>query len=151
MALGTRGLIDTVSSYASASGYFDSVQTHEPKSAPGTGLTFAVWLSEISPARTSGLAATSVRLELTGRIYKPFLSEPEDLIDPALADAVDALLEALSGDFDLGGAARNVDLLGAHGVPLGARAGYQKVDSTVYRVIDITVPIIVNDAWSQNA
>jgi hypothetical protein len=150
MSLGARALIDAVSSHAAASGYFDSVQTHEPKSAPGTGLTFAVWLSEIGPARSSGLASTSVRMELTGRIYKPFLSEPEDLIDPTLADAVDALLEALSGDFELGGNARSVDLLGAHGVPLSARAGYQKLDSTVYRVIDIMVPIIINDAWGQN-
>lgn len=152
MTINYRSLVDAVSSAAMASGYFDAVQGHEPKSAPGNGLTFAVFLSALAPvAPASGLASTSARVELTGRIYKPFKSEPEDLIDPNVAEAADALLTALSGDYDLGGSARNVDLLGAHGSPLGARAGYQRIDSTVYRVLDITIPIIVNDAWAQGA
>lgn len=152
MTIAYQALVDAVASAASASGYFDSIQGHEPKSAPGNGLTFAVFLSGLSPVATaSGLAATSARLELTGRIYKPFKSEPEDLIDPNVAEACDAIMTTLSGDFDLGDAARNVDLLGAHGTPLGARAGYQKIDATMYRALDITIPIIINDAWVQGA
>lgn len=152
MTINIRALIDAATSAGSASGYFDAVQGHEPKSAPGTGLTYAVFLAALAPvAAASGLAATSARVELTGRIYKPFLAQPEDLIDPNLADAADALITAYSGDFDLGGNARNVDLLGAHGTPLGLRAGYQQIDKTMYRVLDITIPIIVNDAWTQGA
>jgi hypothetical protein len=152
MSINFPALVDAVTSAASASGYFDTVQGHEPKSAPGTGLTFAVFLSDLRPvAAASGLAATSARVELTGRIYKPFTAQPEDLIDPNLAAAADALLTAYSGDFDLGGNARNVDLLGAHGSPLALRAGYQSVDRTMFRVLDITIPIIVNDAWTQGA
>lgn len=152
MTIGISILINAVTSYASASGFFDSVQAHEPKSAPGNGLYFAVFLSGLGPARgTSGLSSTTIRVELTGRIYKPFKSEPEDLIDPNVTDAADALFAAYSGDFDLGGTARIVDLLGAYGVPLSARAGYQSIDKNVYRVVDITIPIIVNDAWDQGA
>lgn len=151
MSLLFSSVIDAVTSHASSSGYFDEVQTHEPKSPPGTGLTYAVFLAAVGPVPASGLSSTSARVELTGRIYKPFLSEPKDLIDPNLADAVDALMTAYSGDFDLGGDARCVDLLGAYGQPLGARAGYQTIDRTVFRVIDITIPVIINDAWVQGA
>lgn len=153
MTIGIKALINAVTSPAAASGFFDTVQGHEPKSAPAVGgLTYAVFLSALQPvARASGLASTSARVELTGRIYKSFVSQPEDLIDPALAEAADALLTAYTGDFDLGGTARNVDVLGAHGSPLSARAGYQTIDKTPYRVLDIIIPIIVNDAWDQVA
>lgn len=151
MSIGIAALIGKVASHAEASGHFDAVQNHEPKSAPpGNGLTYAVFLSALGPARTaSGLSATTARVELTGRIYKPFLSEPADLIDPAIAEAADDLFEAYAGDFELGGNARNIDLRGGQGAPLSGRAGYQKIDSTVFRVFDILIPIVVNDAWSE--
>lgn len=151
MTFASASVIDAVTSHASASGYFDAVQNHEPKSAPGTGLTYAVFVSALASIRSSGLDATSARLELTGRIYKPFLSEPEDLIDPTLVEATDALMTAYSGDFELGGLARHIDLLGQHGEGLGGRAGYQKIDSAMFRVFDIVIPVIVNDVWSQSA
>jgi hypothetical protein len=151
MAIGIKALIDAITSHASSSGLFDIVQAHEPKSPPGNGLSYAVYLSALAPIQSSGTAVTSARVELTGRIYKPFLSDPEDLIDPNIADAADKLFEAYSGDFTLGGLAREVDLLGAHGNPLNAEAGYQNISGTVFRVLDIIIPIIVNDAWNQEA
>ena len=150
--LGIAALIDAITSHASTLGVFDVVQGHEPKSAPGNGLTYAVFVNSVAPARgASGLASTSARVELTGRIYKTFKSEPEDLIDPELTITADLLFTKYSGDFDLGGSARNVDLLGAQGQPLSARFGYQTIDKTVYRVCDITIPIVVSDAWDQQA
>lgn len=150
--IGIRNLIDAVTSHASAAGLFDSVQGHEPKSAPANGLLYAVFVSALGPARTgSGLSMTTARVELTGRVYKDFKSEPEDLIDPDMVDAVDTLFAAYTGDFDLGSNARNIDLLGAQGAPLSARAGYQRLDNGIFRVMDIVIPIIVNDAWNQEA
>lgn len=157
MAVGINDLIDALTSHASRLGCFDIVQGHEPKSMPGgsgdaTGLTYAVFLAEIGPARNaSGLVSTTARVVLNGRIYKAFRSEPEDLIDPALADACDRLFEAYTGDFDLGSHARNIDVLGGQGNALSARAGYQSVDGATFRIIDIIVPIVVNDAWNQEA
>ena len=155
MALGVKALIDAVTSHAAASGHFAVVQGFEPKSIPGNGpgsdLTFAVFLSALAPARAaSGLSVSSARVELTGRIYKPFMSQPEDLIDPALAQAADDLIAAYIGDFELGGNARNIDIFGAHGGQLQCRAGYQTVDKQVFRVIDIVIPIIINDAWTES-
>lgn len=146
-----RSVIDAVQSHALASGYFDSVNGHEPKSAPGEGLTYSVWAQQLGPARLSGLASTSARIALTGRLYKPFRSEPDDSIDPDMVDALDALMGAYAGNFTLGGLVRSVDLQGSDGTPLSAQAGYQTIDRQVYRILDITIPLIINDAWTQGA
>lgn len=153
MAINLSALLDPIVSHALAAGVFDEVQTHEPKSAPGNGLTYAVFVNAIAPAiGGSGLTATTVRVELIGRIYKPFVSQPEDLIDSNVTDALDILFDAYSGDFEMGGTTHTgIDLLGAYGQGLAMRAGYQTIDKTVFRVLDITIPIIVNDAFVQGA
>ncbi|KKL71856.1 hypothetical protein LCGC14_2090690, partial [marine sediment metagenome] len=44
-----------------------------------------------------------------------------------------------------------VDLLGMAGEPLRARAGYITQDKTLYRVMDITLPLLIANAWVQAA
>jgi hypothetical protein len=152
MALDIRTILAAVESHALASGFFQAVNGHEPKSAPQNGLTCAVWVEQIGPARGgSGLDSTSARLALNVRLYTPMTSEPEDAIDPALMDALDALLAAYSGDFELDGLVRQVDLLGTYGDPLSVRAGYLTTSGAEYRVMTITLPLIVNDLWEQVA
>jgi hypothetical protein len=152
MALDIRTILDAVESHALASGFFQAVNGHEPKSAPQNGLTAAVWVEQIGPARGgAGLSSTSARLALFVRLYTPMLQEPEDAIDPDLMTALDALMTAYSGDFTLGGLVRDVDLLGTYGDPLGARAGYLTTSGAEYRVMTITLPLIVNDLWEQVA
>jgi hypothetical protein len=152
MALDITTILDAVESHALASGYFQTVNGHEPKSAPGTGLTAAVWVEQIGPARGgSGLNSTSARLALYVRLYTPMLQEPADAIDPNLMTALDALMAAYSGDFTLDGLVREVDLLGIHGDPLSARAGYLTTSGAEYRVMTITLPLIVSDLWEQAA
>lgn len=142
---------DRIVSHAAATGYFDSVNAHEPRSAPGSGITAAVWLQRLRPLTSSGLASTSGAVEFVLRIYQGFLSEPLDTIDSRIMEAVDTLLTAYSGDFELGGNVRSVDLLGAYGPGLSVQAGYLTVDRTLYRIVDITIPLIVNDLWDQSA
>lgn len=151
MTLDTAGIVDAVASLAAASGYFERVNQHEPKSAPTNGLSAAVWVMSIAPARgQSGLAETSALLVLSVRVYMSFKQQPEDAIDPAAMDAVDALMSAYSGDFDLGGMIRNVDLLGLCGVPMNALSGYVTQDSKIFRVMTITLPLVINDVWEQD-
>lgn len=150
MALGINGIIDALVSHAARLGIFDNVQAHEPKSMPGMGVHYAVFLAALGPARSgSGLAATTARLELTGRIYTPFAKQPEDDIDPRLVDTLDRLFEAYTGDFTLDDRVRNVDVLGAQGTALSARFGYSTIDKQTYRVIDIVIPLVINDSWNQ--
>lgn len=145
-------LMDGVADRARRTGLFEKVNGHEPKNSPGNGLTAAVWVDTIDPiALASGLAVTSARVPVMVRIYTNMLMEPQDAIDPNIINAVSVLMGEYAGDFDLGGLVRNVDLLGQHGVPLRAQAGYLEQDKKLYRVMTITVPLIVNDVWNQEA
>lgn len=147
------GILSALVSHACTLGYFDQVNQHEPKNKNPSlaGMTAAVWVQKIGPVRSSGLASTSGRIEFTVRVYTSMLAEPQDSIDPDVMAAVDALLAAYSGNFTLGDLVREVDLLGEAGPPLSAQAGYLNQAGKLYRVMDITLPLIVNDIWVQHA
>jgi PKD repeat protein len=145
------GITAAIETHALASGRFETVNGHEPKSAPGLGITAAVWFQSIEPApAASGLAATTIRLVMNIRITTNMLAEPQDGIDPNIVSAVDALMAAYSGDFTFGGQVRNVDLLGQTGQPMRADAGYLTQDNRSYRAVVITLPLICNDVWEQH-
>jgi hypothetical protein len=148
--MNTAGIFDALVSHGMASGLFERVNQHEPKNAPGNGLTMAVWLDRIAPASgSSGLNTTTGLLLFSVRVYSNMVADPQDDIDPALLNAIDILFSAYSGDFELGGMVEYVDLLGRHGVPLSATFGYVPIDNKMYRVGTITVPLVVADLWSQ--
>lgn len=152
MSLNTTAVVSALESHASASGYFERVNGHETINAPGNGLSVGIWVQRIRPvALASGLAVTSARVEFTVRIYSSALQEPQDGIDPAIVEAADALFVAYGADFELGGNVRNVDLLGATGEPLSANAGWVTFnDGPTFRVMDILLPVVVNDVWTQS-
>lgn len=151
MAIQSQALMDALASHAMASGYFDRVNQHEPKNKPGRGLTCAMWVDRIEPARSrSGLTSTTARVTFKVRVYTNMIQNPQDAIDPSVMQATDHLFEAYTGDFTLGGLVAYVDVLGqTQGHPLFAESGYINIDNMVYRVMTITVPAIVNDAWPQ--
>ncbi|MDH6116911.1 hypothetical protein ABH930_000330 [Kitasatospora sp. GAS204A] len=151
MAINITGILDALQSHALSTGLFDQVSGHEPKNPPGNGLVCAFWSQAIGPVQAaSGLAITTGRLEFNARLYSSFVQQPEDAIDPNLIAAVDTLLTAYSGDFELGGNVRNIDLLGQTGTPLSAQAGYLNQGGKTYRVFTIVLPAIVNDLWGQS-
>lgn len=141
---------NAIVSHAMESGHCDRVNLHEPKNAPGNGVTAATWVREMKSIRSSGLASTSIRVIWNIRIYLPMFQEPQDLIDRNVLTATAALMKAYTGDFELGGQARHIDVLGAHGEPLQADAGYLTQDEREYRAMVITLPVIFNDVWSQS-
>lgn len=144
------GVVDAVVSHAASLGIFETVNLHEPVNAPGNGLTCAVWADRIGPVpQASGLNITTAYVVMNIRIYTSAMQQPYDGIDPLVMEAVDSLITAYSGDFDLGGKVRNVDLLGMYGAELSAQAGYIKQDTNLYRVMTITLPMVINDSWSQ--
>jgi hypothetical protein len=148
--INSTGILNAIVSHAMGLGIFERVNTSEPKNNPGNGLTAAIWVQHIGPvAAISGLASTTARIEFTIRLYTNMLAEPQDDIDPVMLEAVDELLNVYSSDFDLGGMVRNVDLLGAHGNGLSAQAGYINQGGTLYRVMDVVLPVIINDVWEQ--
>lgn len=143
MALDTKGLFDALVSHAMSAGVFDQVNAHEPKSKPGRGIVASIYLDSIVPAK-SGLASVSVRITFNIRIQTSMTQEPQDDIDPNILSAVDVLMTLYAGDFSLSDRVRNVDLM-----EFSARSGYVNQDSTMFRVIVISLPLIVNDVWEE--
>lgn len=152
MSLDTASILGAVQGHAQALGIFERVLLHEPEDAPGNGVTAAFWAGPGSPIpQLSGLAKTSWRLEVHGRLYLDALHEPQDDIDTLLLTALDTLVADYSGDFELGGLVQSVDLLGAYGDPLSWTPGYGTHNHKLYRLITITLPLIVVDLYTQGA
>ena len=147
-----NALMSAVESIAMQTGQFRSVNLHEPKAQPGSGLRCAIWAQDIEPiAEASGLASTTGYVTLNARVYGNMLAQPEDDVDPRLMTAGTVLIGAYSADFTLGGTVRNIDLTGMYGQKLGGSAGYLTIANTMYRIFTITVPCVVNDMWTQTA
>ena len=152
MSLPITDILNELVSHADGLGRFERVNEHEPKNAPGSGITAAIWLDRMRPVTSSGLASTSALLVFNVRLYAALLNVSDDLIDPQMLAAVDELCAAYSGDFTLGGLVRHVDLLGVEAsAALEAVAGYLSTGGNEFRVITITLPLIVNDLWEQVA
>lgn len=152
MTIDATALTAALESHAATSGHFERVNGHEPNNPPGNGLTAAVWADSIRPvAAASGLAATSALVTFMVRIYAQAQQEPQDAIDPNVLAATDKLMGDFTGDFTLGGLVKQIDLLGQHGTPLGAQAGWLPFPDGggLFRVMTITVPLVINDAWTQ--
>lgn len=156
-AAAVMAIYDSLLSHAQSLKVFDHVGDHEPLSPPGAGLTLAIMLGPVEPVRSSGLAATSGRLEFQARIYSPRVALPAGGIDRKMLQACTTLLNAYTGDFDLltgniaAGLVRNVDLLGAYGTPLRGQPGWLVQDGAHYRIYEITLPLVLNDIWGQQA
>lgn len=149
MALDISGLLSAMISHAQSTGYFQWVNTHESKQAAFEGLTCEIWVEQINPVKTSGLATTSMRIQFEVRLYTGSMAEPYDDMDSNLVVALDALMREYLNDFTLGGLVRHVDIFGAHGVGIQARTGFINHDGKEFRVFSINLPMIVDDLWDQ--
>lgn len=150
MALDIQGILDVICSHALSTGYFESVNQYESKQSPGNGISGAVWVDRVFPVRTSSIINTTIRLDLLFRIYSSTYIEPYNDIDPNLTKALDTLMRAYCGDFEVGGQVRQIDLFGAYGAPLECRSGYMNLDGKEFRVFTIRVPLVIDDLWSQS-
>jgi hypothetical protein len=156
VALDTQLYMDALISHALSSGHFVSVNAVDVGSTPtNEGLTAVLWPRRITPAPgRSGLASTSVVMTFVMRLFHSSVSDPLGQIDPIMLNATDALLNAFSGDFTLGGIVAEVDLLGQYGEQLRSDSGWLDMgggadESKKFRIVDITIPLIINDIWTQ--
>lgn len=149
-------LQDELCSVAQRIGHFDTVSAYEPREAPDNAMHGAFWLLSVRPARAaSGLASASTIVTFMGRIYIPAgdgTSLPYDQLDRDMFAATDRLLAAFCSRFTLGGRVRNVDIFGAHSPGLSADAGYAAFGGSSgkkFRIMTITLPLIVNDMYPE--
>lgn len=150
MTLDFTPALKRIESMIAATGLFSSVNLHEPKNAPGKDLVCAVFLDEIRPVpQESGQNVTTGCVVFKARVFKPMLSKPEGMIDQVVGHAAGKIIEVLSGDIDLQDNIKYVDLLGATGTALSCKGGYLTIDTTMFRIMDVTIPLIINDIWNQ--
>lgn len=139
--------------HAMTTGLFDGgVNGHAPRNAPAQGVSCSMWPERLGPAAgASGLNKTTGLLLMTVMIYTGVQAQPYDAIESSILTAADGLFAAYSGAFTLDGLVRNVDLLGQFGTPLEGSAGYVTFAEGGFRVWTITLPLVVNDIYSQGA
>lgn len=140
-------LFSAIQSYAQELGIFQSVDTHEPWNAPGNRLFCSINLGPIRPVpAASGLAAVSGQVTLVIRVWSSALQKPLDNIDPELLAAVCSLMGQFAGGFTLGGTVRDVDLMA-----MSAQPAYVDFEGKPFRVVEISIGIVVNDMFAEVA
>lgn len=150
MTFGARAVLVALRDHASNLGGFEQVRAAEYRSAPPSGLCFAVWVEQLGSAPGgSGLSSTTGLLQLTAQIYHPAFAEPVEDIDLNVAGAADGYLGRLNGDLTLGGLVRNIDVLDEFGEPLVWKFGYVTIDAKVSRTATLPINIIKSDCWDQ--
>lgn len=151
----TTEVMDKIRDRALSLRLFDAVLDHEPKSAPaGPGHTWACWVVQFRPlASKSGLAVTSMRLDLRARIYRSMLAEPQDQIDRELMGRVDAMMRQANADISFGMTGEGVwtDLLGDDSDSDGMRAqtGYVEIQNKIFRIADLSIYVVITDYFPQ--
>lgn len=149
--INTVEVTDRLVSHVMSTRRFNRVNTSENRDVT-KGLTAEVWFQRLTPAPSqSGLAAVTVRLEYTIRVRAALPRGNSDQIDPQVLEAVDDLMERYCTDFTLEGVVKEVDIFGSSGEGLESNSGYIKIDDVDYRVVDITLPLIINDVWEEEA
>lgn len=148
------GLQGALMSVLQRTGYLKTVDGHEPREAPGTTPHGAVWMGPGRPVgpRVSGVASVGTVLTWFVRIYLPAGqggNKPYDEIDRELYRITDALLALFFGEFTLGGRVRNVDIFGMASPGVSWDPGYQDIGGSKFRIMTITLPLIVNDQYEE--
>lgn len=144
MAWNPLTTLQVVTSHLKVGGRYDHVQIGEPKEPPTGQLTACVIMSGVRTPETVLDAPVRV-YDLLVRLYMSMLDPGTDT-ETRMARTVGETLEDFEGDFTLGGNVRAVDFGGVYGASVEARWGYVEVGGKMYRMCDISVPLIVDPA-----
>jgi hypothetical protein len=148
MAFNITATMEAIQSLAKKRTEFADVLIGEPKAPPvadDQGLFASIYMESVEVSQTT-LSGTIELHVVTLRIYRKLLDEAVAEAEWGIAKVVQALVGDMLADFDLGATIRNVDVGGASGIPLGTRWGQVTIGSTMYRVADIRIPLIVDDS-----
>lgn len=139
-------LFADIQSMAQELGIFQAVDTHEPENAPGNRLYCSINLGSARPVTSSGLNSVSGQVTLTVRVWSSAIQKPLDNIDPELLAAACSLMGQFSSGFSIGGTVRNIDLFA-----MVAQPAYVDFDGKSFKIIEISLPIVINDLFAESA
>ncbi len=126
--------------------YFSRVELGEPKSAPvDAGIVVYFWMESIQVVALT-LDKTIEVYTLTVRVHSGLFQEPVADIETDMQEAVSKADEALFANFTLDNKVRHIDVAGIYGTGYRVDWGHADIGGTLYRVADITLPLLVDDS-----
>ena len=155
MAFNIKTTLDVVSSHISRSGYVNDVRIGEPVAPPDATYKMHAAIYMASAGVVGLTLSNTVEVHLvTVRLYRrAAFGQGDDAgqVEAEVALAVSQISSNLIGEFDLGGTTRNIDVAGQYGQGLTATWGYVTLGQTVFRTVDLSVPLVIDDSATQAA
>ena len=153
MAFNIKATLDAIASHISRSGYASDVRIGEPVSPPDATdkVHAAIYMNSATVVGLTLSNTIEVHL-VTVRLYRrAAFGQGDDAgqVEETMALAVSQISSNLIGEFDLGGTARNIDVGGQYGQSIGAAWGYVQLGNTMFRTVDLSVPLVVDDSATQ--
>lgn len=138
-----------LATHIKALGGIERIQEHDPTNAPGKGITACLVAATGDTGPPTGLDRSALRLVWTVRFLMP-PGAPLGGVDPKLMGKAGGLVGRLAADLTLGGLVRAITLRGEGGSPrVEWRFGWVEIGGTLYRLLDVNVPLIINDLFPE--
>ena len=155
MAFNIKATLDAIASHIATTGYVSEVRVGEPSSPPDAidRMHAAIYMASANVVELT-LSTTIEQHVGTVRLYRrAAFGQGDDAgaVEAEIALAVAQITSNLVGEFDLGATMRNIDIGGQYGQSLSATFGYVSLGTTMFRTVDITVPLIVDGSATQAA
>lgn len=150
--------LDALQSHLKALAVFDHVITAKPTNPISSGLVASIMFDRVTPdPQSSGLNQTSAILEFKIILWRNQTSHPHFNVDRELTDATEAVIESFHEDLTLNHASKNGDglvmsfgLLRSRGRGFHGETKNVQIDQGFLQTVQINVPLIVDDVWTQN-
>jgi hypothetical protein len=147
MAFDIASTLHAMETYVQKLGLFQTVQIGEPKQSLSQGLHAAIYMQSVGINLVYAGGDTRENHVVTLRVYQDMLAErsdPQLNLESDMASVLSKVMEGMLGDTDLESTVMSIDAAGIDGASMSANFGYTDVGGSMYRVIDVTVPLIVN-------
>lgn len=143
MAFDITNTLRKVESFLAGSGYFSNTGIGEPSSPPDQ-LSAHIWMTSVDTPEIPLDGGDIQHHVVMVRIYKPAFEDPTEDIELELSNTLSQLLSDILGDADLGATVRHVDAGGIYGTTLAAQWGHLDQNGRIYRVVDVSLPLVVD-------
>jgi hypothetical protein len=155
MAFNIQSTLDAIASHIARTGYVAEARIGEPSSPPDAidRLHAAIYMASATVVDLT-LSTTIEQHVVTVRLYRrAAFGQGDDAgaVEKEMALAVSQVVSNLIGEFDLGATMRNIDVGGQYGQGIQSEFGYVSIGNTMFRIVDITVPLIVDGSATQAA
>ena len=146
MAFAIKNTLRAVESHLKKSRVIRNVQVWTITEAPSERFLAEITVAgtEVVEVALGGAASVEVHTIMV-RLYRTAFEVPADGLEYDMAEGASLVHQDLMEDFTLGGTSgvQNLDIGGIYGTSLSAKFGFADIGGVIFRICDITVPVIV--------